>query len=298
MNDHRQRTENFSDDSIRRFLLGQLQPGEQTIFEERLFTDDALEARVWLAEFELADDYAFKRLTEGETESFRGTYLLTVDRNHKLKVSQALRDRLRSKSIAESKPAWYQRLITLFDLRRPTWRYAFAGFILMLILAAVVLVTKEPQIANEIIHGRFRPRPQGTATPESMHHSATPPSPAHVEQSPPAAAHESPLIVSLISTGSIDQSPVITLPAGEKAVVRFHLSIEKGHAGVYRADLLATSGETLFRAESLKPYGATPSSIDFDVPANILKSGQYEIRLFRSDDQARQESSQYFFRVQ
>jgi len=96
----------------------------------------------------------------------------------------------------------------------------------------------------------------------------------------------------------MDQSPVITLPAGENAVVRFQLLMKGGAQGVYRADLAATSGETLFSAESLKSFGAKPASISFDVPAKALRSGQCQIRLTRTDDPAKQESSQYYFRVQ
>lgn len=287
----------FSDDSIRRFLLGQLQAGEQMNFEEQLFTNAELETRVRLAEFELADDYACKRLTESETESFRERYLLTADRNQKLNVSRAIHDRFRSGLIAETRPAVYQRLTALFDIRRPTWKYAFAALVLMLILVTVVLVTKEPRIASDIIHGRFRSRLQPTATPESTHHSTTPSSPAHVEQSPPAAPHESPLAVPLTATISVDQSPSIALPAGERALVRFQLLVAASGAGVYRADLLTMTGEALFSADSLKPYGEKPS-IDFDVPASSLKSGQYQIRLSRTDNPAKQTSFQYYFRIQ
>jgi len=288
----------FSGDSIRHFLLGQLQPSEQTIFEEQLFINSDLEARVRLAEFELADDYAFKRLTESETKAFRETYLLTTDRNQKLKVSQAIRDRFLSESVAETKPTVYQRLLPWFDLRRPTWRYAFAALILVLILGTVFLVTKETRIVKWILPDRLKPRPHASPTPQMMNHSPGSSSPVHDEPTPPVVLHESPLIVSLTATGSIDQSPVITLPVGENAVVRFQLLLKDGAPGVYRADLWTTSDETLFSAGSLKSFGAQPASISFDVPAKALESGQYQIRLTRTDDPAKQESSQYYFRVQ
>lgn len=298
MENRQNHSQEFSDDSIRHFLLGQLQPSEQTFFEERLFINSDLEARVRLAEFELADDYAFKRLTESETKAFRERYLLTTDRNQKLNVSQAIRDRFLSESVAATKPTVYQRLLPWFDLRRPAWRYAFVALILVLILGTVFLVTKEPQIVKSIFPERFRPRPHASPTPQMMNHATGSSSPVHDEPSPPAVAHESPLIVSLTATSPTDQSPVITLPEGENAVVRFQLLINEGAQGVYRADLWTTSGETLFSAGSLKSFGAQPASISFDVPASVLKSGQYQIRLTRVDDPAKQEVSQYYFRVQ
>ena len=191
--DNEHNSQEFSDDSIRHFLLGRLQASEQTIFEEQLFINGDLEARLRLAEFELADDYAFKRLTESETKAFRERYLLTTDRNQKLNVSQAIRDRFLSESVAEIKPTVYQRLMPWFDLRRPAWRYAFAALILVLILGTVFLVTKEPQIVNWILPDRFKPRPHASPTPQMMNHSTGSSSPVHDEPSPPAVPHESPL---------------------------------------------------------------------------------------------------------
>jgi hypothetical protein len=287
----------FSDDSIRRFLLGQLPASEQAIFEERLFTDGELEGRVRLAEFELADEFAFKRLPASEAQSFRERYLLTADRNHKVNVSQAIRERFMPLSISAAKPAMSQRLMAMFDLRRPVWRYAFAAAILILILGTVFLVTKEPQIVRRFIPDRFKSKPHMSPTPQLMNHSTTSSSPAHVEQSQPEPPHELPLTVSLTATTALDQAPLVTLPAGENASIRFQLSIAED-GGSYRGDLLTASDETLFSAESLKPYGTGPSAIDFEVPARVLKSGQYQIRLVRVDDTTKQEGSQYYFRVQ
>jgi len=298
MENRQNHSQSFSDDSIRRFLLGQLQANAQSSFEEQLFTDSELEARVRLAEFELADDYAFKRLTESETDAFRERYLLTSDRNQKLNVSRAIRDRFRSDSVAETKPAMYQRLIPLFDLRRPAWRFGFAALVLILILGTVFLVTKEPRrVVRRFISERFS-RPHASPTPQLMNHSTGSSSPVHDEPSPPAAPHESPLIVSLTAASSMDQSPVVTLPAEAAALVRFRLLPGEGFKGTYRAELLSRSGETLLSVESLKPFGANPASIALDVPAKDLKSGQYQIRLSRTDDPAKQESSQFYFRVQ
>ncbi len=296
--ENKHNSQDVADDSIRRFLLGQLKADEQSLFEEQLFTNRELETRVRLAEFELADDYAFKRLTEKETESFRERYLVTTDRNQKLSVSQAMRDRFASEAVFGTKPSMSQRLMPLFDLRRPAWRYAFAAFILILIVGTVFLVTKEPRVVRILLPERFGPRPHASPTPQLMNHSTGSSSPVHDEPSPPAAPHESPLIVVLTATSSLDQSPVITLPPGEHALVRFQLAIKEGTQGVYRADLWTSSGEGLFRVDSLKPDGPKASSVDFDVPANGLKSGQYQISLSRVDDPAKPESLQYYFRVQ
>src|SRR5262245_57352640 len=197
----------FSDDSIRSFLLGELPASEQTTLEERLFTDAELEERVRLAEFELADDYAFKRLSPSETKSFRERYLLTAGRRQKLNASQALSERFAPVTGSESRPGIYARLAAVFDIRQPAWRYGFVAFILVLFLAAILLVTKEPEIVRSVIPKRFKPRPNPTATPKEANHPVSSSSPVHVEELPVESPHEMPPVVSLNATSTADQSP-------------------------------------------------------------------------------------------
>src|SRR5438046_7969544 len=83
----------FSDDAIRRFLLGELPVAEQTAFENRLVADDELEARVRLSELGLADDYVQRWLPRAESLRVQERFLVTKDRQEMAAVSQALRDR-------------------------------------------------------------------------------------------------------------------------------------------------------------------------------------------------------------
>src|SRR6266545_1634860 len=80
----------YSDETIRRFLLGGLSASERPLFEKRFIADDGLDGRVRLAEFELADDYAFERLSTPDRKLFEERFLLASNRQHQLKVSEAL----------------------------------------------------------------------------------------------------------------------------------------------------------------------------------------------------------------
>src|SRR6266705_2339774 len=91
----------FTDNAIRGFLFGRLSAAEQTTLEERLFTDNSLEARLRLAEFDLADDYALERLSAADREAFAERFLLSAERKLQLKVSSALRDRFASATTIE-----------------------------------------------------------------------------------------------------------------------------------------------------------------------------------------------------
>src|SRR5437868_4553020 len=83
----------FSGETIRRFLLGHLSELEQPLFERELFTDAGLGARVRLAEIDLADDYAFERLSVADRILFEERFLVTSKRRRELNVSLGLRDR-------------------------------------------------------------------------------------------------------------------------------------------------------------------------------------------------------------
>src|SRR5438270_13650225 len=89
---------NYSDEMIRSFLLGELAGGEQSQFEERLFTNDDLAARVRLAELELCDDYVSLRISDRVRQVFRDRFLITSDRKHALLLSSSLHDRLKTKA--------------------------------------------------------------------------------------------------------------------------------------------------------------------------------------------------------
>ena len=289
----------FSDDAIRSFLLGQLPASEQTAFEESLFTDADLEARVRLAELELSDDYASARLSINERELFRQRFLLTSDRNQIVDVSRALHHRFAPQSRADSRAALSQRLRTFFDLQQPAWKYAFAAIILILLFATVLLVTKQPQIVKRWVPTPLTPRPKVTPTPQPMHHGGTQASPAHVEQSPALPAHEAPAVTVVLNPNiGLEQAPVLRLPNDEVAVIRFQLAIQTDPKSSYRADLFTSSGESVFRAEFLKPSDTNPGEIYLDVPRRILRSGQYVVILSRVDGDSTVKAADYYFTAQ
>src|SRR5258708_34188498 len=144
----------FSDETIRRFLVGELTGGDQSHFEEQLFTDDDLAARVRLAELELCDEYASKRVSDQEQRIFRERFLLTFDRKQALEVSTALGDRFRTKSTEHS---LIERIKNLINVNQAVWKYAFAALILLIVLASVLLVTKDDSRIAHCVPNRLRP---------------------------------------------------------------------------------------------------------------------------------------------
>ena len=297
-----------SDETIRRFLLGGLSASEQPLFEQRLFTDDGLDARVRLAECDLADDYAFERLSAPERNLFEERFLLTSDRRQKLQVSKVLRDRFSSinatakqsdkKTVADS-------LKDLFGFGRPLWRFAFGVLILAILLGTVWLVVKEPRLARQIAN-RINPRRSTPANaPREVNHPVNTSTPEHQTTPSPMPEHDqtaSSLIATsiiLIPEASPDSSKMLSvnLPKGEKEILRLQLALKPNPPGSYRAELLAIEGSSVFSADSLKPNDSR-TGIDFDVPARLLKTGNYQVKLSRVDGGAKGIAASYYFRVQ
>jgi hypothetical protein len=303
----------FSDDAIRRFLFGRLSAAEQTTFEEYLFTDESLEARVRLAEFDLVDDYALERLSAADRKAFAERFLLSAERTRQLKVSTALRDRFASTAIVAT-PALKgatasigAKLRLLFGLNQRAWRLAFGVAILVVLVGMVWLWVKEPRIKEGIKAGIFNrraPVPAPSAPRMAEHSNNISSGPEHHTTPSPMPPHHpaaSPVILSvdLFSDVSRDRDtvPIIDLPKGEHDIVRLQLALKPKQLGIYRADLLSIDDRIILSAQSLQSTDTDAGKVDFDVPAALLKTGDYRVSLRRTDDGSKRNVASYYFRV-
>jgi hypothetical protein len=310
------RSPEFPDGAIRRFLLGRLSAGKRLPFEARLFADDSLEARVRLAEYELADDYVFERLGLAERKLFEQKFLLSIDRQEKLMVSRALRDRFASVSAAvpfEGKTTVGDRLRVLLGFTQPARRFAFGVVIMLLVIGTFWLVVKEPRITGRFIARRpsvVRPTP--FTTPKAAHAVGGSSTPTHDETSSPLPPHEPP-IPKINSSAKTESMPAVSiilfpatsresgntlrinLPKGEHDIVRLELSLKWNRPGTYRAELLTIDGQSVFSDESLNVANTDGSKAYLDVAAGLLKTGDYQIKLIRVSDGS---AASYYFRAQ
>ena len=291
---HKQASPAFSDDLIRRFLLGRLNSTEQSSLEEPLFIDEELESRVRLAELDLTDDYAFARLTATDRERFERKFLVSVDRRQALKVSRALYDRFGPVSLTGWR-AIGEKVGLVFDLNRPVWRYAFAALILTLLMATVWLVTKEPQIALRVFPKRAPTNARAPAKSQEAQHSSGSPSVAHQEPSPAQPVHREAGPTIILRANQAAQA--IDLSGNDHYIIHVQLMLESNDEGTYQSELLTIDGQSVFSAEALKPSDSN-ASIAFDVPKRLLKAGEYKVNLSRIDDGARKDVARYYLRVQ
>jgi hypothetical protein len=294
-------TQAFSDETIRRFLLGELGAPEQPLFEQRLITDDGLDARIRLAEFDLTDDYAFGRLSAADQERFEKRFLLTSNRQQKLEVSRALRDRFlpttaTAYAARPEKKTVADRLRYLFGLDRTAWRIAFGVLILVILFGTAWLLIKEPRIARQITNRMIPRRSLPSSAPRRADHPTNTSSPEHQTTPSPMPLHDSAIespesVVLFPTTRDLDKIPTVTLSNGEKDVLRLTLTVND-RTSAYRAEVLTIDGQTVFNVDWLQgPQFA------LDVPMRLLKSGKYQIRLSDARDGSKKEVASYYFLV-
>lgn len=284
----------FSETTIRQFLLARLAAHEQSAFEVALISNSQLEQRIRLAEFELMDDYARDRLSPKEREAFEHKFLLTASRKIKLEVSNALRECLARETVLEAAPP---RSREEFFGWRCLWRVAFAALLLVLLLAGVWLITKEPQIARRMIPKRLRPAAAITPTPQAAHHAVNSlDSPVHKEHSPTEPGHEAtPSAIVLAPDASVESAPVVTITHGSP-VLRLELMLENSQAATYRAEVMNQSGEVVYSVSEIAAEGGT-DRVTVEVPVDRLRPGDSQIRLTRTGGGASSVAT-YYFRVQ
>jgi hypothetical protein len=91
--------------------------------------------------------------------------------------------------------------------------------------------------------------------------------------------------------------PALSLPKGDQDVMRLQLALKPDQTGPYRAELVTIEGSPVFSAEALNPADSR-AGIDFDVPARLLKAGDYQVKLSRVDGGSKGSVASYYFRVQ
>ncbi len=283
----------FSDEAIRRFLLGSLSPTEQTRFEHSLFVDDALEERVRLAELELSDDYAANRLGRADRDVFRRRFLLTVDREKKLEVSSALHRNFAG-TVSIEGPGLWQDVAGIFDIRRHVWKYACATLALLLFLfGTALLIRKESSRVVNRNPPSVLPRPTATAAPQPAHHQSSSSGPKHSETSPTLPLHAG-LTTSVVldSETVLESAPTIST-GGDSLTVQ--LTLVEPISESYEVNVMTMAGESVFSANELKR--TEDKTLGFDLPSSSLRAGDFQVVLTRIDGESKQSAGTYYFRV-
>jgi hypothetical protein len=93
---------NIDRDDVRRYLLGSLPERRREQLERRFLTDSFFNEEVLATEDDLVDDYLAEKLNEQERRQFESLFLITKERQRKVRFARAFRRYLISLQVAES----------------------------------------------------------------------------------------------------------------------------------------------------------------------------------------------------
>jgi hypothetical protein len=300
-------SEEFSDERLRAYLLGELAEQERLRLDQRLLTDDDVAGRVRLVEAQLIDEYVAGELDAGTSGVFHTRFLKTDARREQVRLTKALRDysAVSETALAVPQPvadrSWRERFIGLFALKPgPAWAAAGSFALLVLVLGAAWFLSRQSR-QSETPFAHQPPinaaSPPATQTPAI---AQVPPVPPPSQLKPPPS--EPPIAVAsfVLLPGALrgpGEMTRVAVPRGERAILRLSLVLEDPAPGTYQAELANADGQTVTVRKGLKPYKNGQTKIVIDLPARLVQTGDYQIKLGRQTDGQLESVGRYYFRA-
>jgi len=267
-------------ESLRKYLLGNLPPGEIAVLEERLLTDTVFYDELLMLEDELIDQYLSGEQSQAERESFEAHFALAPERQQKLRFARALKKYLNrttneaeARDVVIAKPA-LSKTVSAADNKR--WLFPFLPrnpIVAYSLAATFVLVVG---LFSWTVMNRLK-------------------NPASHEAGQTLAVVLTPGLSRSLDGGGIKK---VSVPAGTDTL-ELQLELPKAEYATYRAEVLRSDQTMVATIEGLKPATASAkASITMSLSATLFKRDDYSVKLagMRADG-VYEEVSGYVFRV-
>ena len=322
--------ESFSEDLIVRYLLGDLPEEELTAIEDRAFRDRQYLQNIVAVENDLIDEYVRGELTDSERRQFERRFLASAERRRKVEFARSLASVTTELAVIEkdARPArtpatvtWSSALGAFLRGLNPAAKVSLAAAALLIVIGSSWLIVDsmrlraelqreqqshereqralEEQIAGERARSEEmaasleRERQQSERSQElarelerEIEESATKPS------QPPVA--------------SLTLWPGITRSGGARVRlaltettrrVRLQIGIEpEDQYSRFRVELRAQGGQQVWAEDNLRARPIRGGrAVVLNLPARILKAGEYELTLEGVTDEGRTEEVGYYY---
>jgi hypothetical protein len=298
----------YNNKQITDYLLHKLPGEEETEIEERYFADPEFLRQLRSIERELIDRYVRDELTGEEKRSFERKYLSSACRRERVEFARALAE-LTSRAPAvttgeftgQKATPWWQSLPAL--LRGDNRAVALAAMVFVIVFglwAAFVLVDRSNQ-GQEVVR-------QEDATPEpDGHQPGTTAQPANGGQTQPGKESDKtprskapPRVATFTLSPYLDRDDAeakeIIIPSGIKTI-RLRLYHEGGQHGTYEAVLMTPEGEQVWKDNAARGKASEPGVLVLSLPARLLTSRDYVLRLSATTRGGSEDVGKYYFRV-
>jgi hypothetical protein len=296
------------------YLLGLLPEEEVERLDEESIADDDVAARLSAVEDDLVDAYITETLDQSTRARFETVYLMSPQRRDKVKFARrflAAVDRMSTPSGGAVSAATGPERVRPFPSkpevikpqeRRATFNWAFATAAASMALACGLLVNDlqlrdglnralqlgaaKDQRATSLARQLDQARNENVAITQALEETraaSTPVErPAPGGSSPsirPAALAGTRAVVLFLQTRSIEQVPLVAIPANTDGVA-FELRLESNEFPQYRARLKDPgTSRILWQSAELHARSIAPISVTLVVPAHLLESKHYSFEL-------------------
>jgi hypothetical protein len=267
-------------ESLRKYLLGSLPPGEIAALEERLLTDAVFYDELLMVEDELIDQYLSGDQSQAERETLEAHFALAPGRQQKVRFARALKKYVSSTNEAEAKdvivaePSFSEPVSDPDKSKRPFFPFLPRNPILAYSLAATFVLVI------------------GVVSWTALNRLKNP------------GSHEPGQVLAVVLTPGLSRSvdggeiKKISIPPGTDTV-DLQLELPKAEYATYRAEILRSDRTLVSMIEGLRPATATANkSITVPLSASLFKRDDYSVKLGgKRPDGVYEDVASYVFRV-
>ena len=295
---------------ISQYLLGELSEEQQVEIEDRAFSDKEYLATITAVENDLIDEYVCGDLTAADRQRFESRFLASAERRKRVEFARALRTVVSESTAPEKKVvqtgktwSWRESLYAFLSGLNPAARLAFVAATILVVVGAAWLFAETLRLRrqvtqlqaqnqagqnlqqaleverkrNEELNARLdQEKQQREHTDESLRQLTETP-----EATNPAPA---PVIASLtllpgLSRGG-GQKPALDL-SNDARLVRLQIGIDpEEQYKSFAVELRTLAGRQVWNRENLAARTRRGTrAVGLTLPATVLKSGEYELRL-------------------
>ena len=293
---------NESENTLRRYLLGELPEAEQTVLERKYFSDPRLFERLVEIECRLVDQHARGQLSAATRERFENYYLAHHDRRERARFAAALATKLGQVDeimapSAKATESWFAGLLA--PLRSPRFAWGFSFAILLLIAAVAWFAMERRRLHQELARNEVeraaeeqkeRDRQQQLAGERTRadqltselnrmraEQQAARPSPTPHNQLAPAVAT---LIFTINGSRGGESGPPakLVIPPGTDRA-QLQLNLKDNDYRSYAVVIQSAGGTQVFKHDGLQSKNTGRASLAVIVPASKFSNGDYILTL-------------------
>lgn len=296
--------------TMTRYLLGELSESEQIALEKKYFTDPQVFDQVLRTESELLDSYVRNQLSAEERLRFEQSYLIHPRRRERVKFAEALATRLNQSEVSDEAelPVWtmsrWQRLLAALGGQRRALEFSIALASLIIVIGGIWFFIESRRLRHELAQTRAtqadqerreqelaqqvaseRERAQQLAAElERLERTQPQQQPPQTTPTPTVRAAPPSFVTLLLTAGGVRGSDTVgtqtlIIPQGTTQA-RLQLNLKENDYPGYRVSLQTVGGREIFSRQNLKPRTMkTGASFILTVPAQQLANGEYILTL-------------------